>query len=304
MVRFIKQKFDNATLDSLADFICGDETTKYPEYRSSSYLTRFFNNVGIDASHDGSTRKWWVLEMLKQMNDQNLNDLEKVVLRLVDIREYKADMTKLEMATKSMNNILFMENMKIEFSGKDPFIVSVKESKKPIIDNINNTLPNEEEFLKKDFESNDIAKLGLDSVIELVLKERIKESRQCIAHKAPLSSIFMAGSSLEGLLLGVASKYPKEFNQANSSPKDKDGKMKAFQNWTLENFINTAHETGFLGLDVKKFSHALRDFRNYIHPFEQAVSGFTPDEHTAKICLQVLNSAISDLIKAVQSKNT
>ena len=44
--------------------------------------------------------------------------------------------------------------------------------------------------------------------------------------------------------------------------------------------------------DVKKFSHSLRDFRNYIHPFEQLCSRFIPDEHTAKICLQVFQAAI------------
>ena len=50
-----------------------------------------------------------------------------------------------------------------------------------------------------------------------------------------------------------------------------------------------------LKLDVKKFSHELRDFRNYIHPYEQLASKFTPDKHTAEICLQVLKAAIADL---------
>ncbi|MCY4317652.1 MAG: hypothetical protein OXE76_00405, partial [Alphaproteobacteria bacterium] len=50
-----------------------------------------------------------------------------------------------------------------------------------------------------------------------------------------------------------------------------------------------------LKLDVKKFSHGLRDFRNYIHPYEQMVSGFTPDEHTAKVCFQVLRAALESL---------
>ena len=44
--------------------------------------------------------------------------------------------------------------------------------------------------------------------------------------------------------------------------------------------------------DVKKFSHALRDFRNYIHPYQQMSIGFQPDEHTARICFQVLKAAL------------
>lgn len=39
----------------------------------------------------------------------------------------------------------------------------------------------------------------------------------------------------------------------------------------------------------------LRDFRNYIHPYEQWSSGFNPDEHTALISWQVLKAAIHDL---------
>jgi hypothetical protein len=50
-----------------------------------------------------------------------------------------------------------------------------------------------------------------------------------------------------------------------------------------------------LTLDVKKFSHGLRDFRNFIHPHEQMASGFTPDQHTAEICFQVLKAALATL---------
>ena len=68
--------------------------------------------------------------------------------------------------------------------------------------------------------------------------------------------------------------------------------MRKFHEWSLADFINVAKEVGLLKDDVQKFSHALRDFRNYIHPFEQVTSGFTPTMHTAKICLQVLKVAI------------
>ena len=58
------------------------------------------------------------------------------------------------------------------------------------------------------------------------------------------------------------------------------------------------HESlDLVGEDVKKFSHALRDFRNYIHPFQQMASQFNPDQHTAKICWQVLQAAITQLSK-------
>lgn len=299
MATFLKKKLDSSTLDALADFICGDDGEKYPEYRSSGYLTRFFQNININATHDGSTRKWWVLELLKQLT---LDDLEKVVLRLLDIKEYKADRTKLEMAAKAMNNILFMENMSVAFQGRDPVLNFLTESSNPIVNITDTENDSEEEFLKKEFEENDIFKLGLDGTIESILKERILESRQCLQHKSPLSSVIMAGSTLEGILFGIAIKYPKEFQSAGASPKDKSGKVLPLPEWKLTGLIDVAYELGVIGLDVKKFGHALRDFRNYIHPYEQSVSKFSPDSHTAKICLQVLNASIASSIKWVMDK--
>ena len=35
------------------------------------------------------------------------------------------------------------------------------------------------------------------------------------------------------------------------------------------------------------------DFGNYMHPYEQLVSHFTPDEHTATVCYQVLKAALA-----------
>lgn len=155
----------------------------------------------------------------------------------------------------------------------------------------------EEEFLDKDFEEIPIEKIGLSDSLVKIIKERIQEIQSGIRYKTSLSVIFLCGSSLEGILLGVASNNPTLFNQAKASPKDKMGKVFPLYKWSLSNFIDVANEIGFVGLDVKKFSHALRDFRNYIHPYEQWNSGFSPDHYTAKISWQVLKAAIDDLSK-------
>jgi hypothetical protein len=155
----------------------------------------------------------------------------------------------------------------------------------------------EDEFLNRDFKDVSIDKLKLDGTVSIILQQRVDEIRKCLNAKAPLSVIFLCGSTLEGILLGIASGKAKEFNQAVGSPKDNAGKVKFFQDWCLSDFINVARELNLLGEDVKKFSHALRDFRNYIHPYQQMSSNFNPDEHTAKICWQVLQTAIIQLSK-------
>ena len=96
-------------------------------------------------------------------------------------------------------------------------------------------------------------------------------------------------------MLGAAQSNPAGFNRANASPKSDDGTVRKFPDWTLASFIDVACEIGVLKPDVKKFSHGLRDYRNYIHPYEEMVSGFTPDEHTAKVCFQVLKAALASV---------
>lgn len=152
----------------------------------------------------------------------------------------------------------------------------------------------EQEFLHRQYQNISIKKLTIDPNLVPVLESRLAEAQHCLT-SAPLATIFLCGSILEGILLGVALQSPKEFNQAANSPKDKDNKVKQFQEWSLAQFIDVAHELGALKLDVKKFSHGLRDFRNYIHPYQQLLSKFTPDKHTAEICMQVLKAAIADL---------
>ena len=128
-----------------------------------------------------------------------------------------------------------------------------------------------------------------------MLEERLKEIKKALKSDSPLSVLFLAGSTLEGVLLGVALKNPRKFNQSKSAPKTKDGKIKQFHEWTLNNFIDVACDVSVLKEDVKKFSHSLREFRNYIHPYAQVSSGFSPSKHTAKISWQVLNAAIHQL---------
>ena len=150
-------------------------------------------------------------------------------------------------------------------------------------------------FLSEDFAIPDLHKLPVASPVADIIRARLEEAQSCLRVGAHLSVIFQCGSVLEAILLGVAQDDPEKFNQSTSSPKQDDGKVKPFRKWTLSELINVAHDIGLLKTDVQKFSHILRDFRNYIHPYEQMVSKFNPDEHTAKMCFQVLKAALADV---------
>lgn len=64
-------EFKQRTLMQLADMICGNNAkdgkpTPF-RYRSSSYLTEFFRDCDTDFAHDGTTRNYWVADVLKQI---------------------------------------------------------------------------------------------------------------------------------------------------------------------------------------------------------------------------------------------
>ncbi|PRZ34789.1 hypothetical protein CLV47_12321 [Antricoccus suffuscus] len=66
-------RFRRRNSEALADLICGnhDPTAEaepsYFPYRSSSYITEFFQELDTDWAHDGSTRHRWVADVLESM---------------------------------------------------------------------------------------------------------------------------------------------------------------------------------------------------------------------------------------------
>jgi hypothetical protein len=63
-------KWKNRNLRELADLICGNGEPNKPSYfryRSSSYLTEFFEDCDLEFAHDGSTRWTWVVSRLEEV---------------------------------------------------------------------------------------------------------------------------------------------------------------------------------------------------------------------------------------------
>ena len=152
-----------------------------------------------------------------------------------------------------------------------------------------------EGFLREEFALPKIGKLPVEPAVVPIIEGRVAEVQRALHAGAYLSVVMLCGSILEGVLLGSAQKEPARFNRSAASPKGPDGKVRRFQDWTLAHFIDVASDIGILKPDIRKFSHGLREFRNYIHPYEQLVSGFTPDEHTATVCFQVLKAALASV---------
>ena len=68
------------TIEALAELICGGSSSGFGgreygdpnfPYRSGSYLTTFFrDDCELEYAHGGETRKWWVIGVLNELNDE------------------------------------------------------------------------------------------------------------------------------------------------------------------------------------------------------------------------------------------
>jgi len=284
------------TLECLREMI--NERT---EYRSGPKIIQFFNALGFNDSYGQGFPSRWIFtdDHLSKIN--GTPKIDECVKRVFAPINFIGRMGELDQLLSDFNQYLAFDKWRIEREGAELHLrrlakVEVQEPPSP--------KQREDNFLQRDFSDVRFDGLGLEPSVLAVLEQRVKEIEKCYSSRSPLAVILLAGSTLEGVLLGIATCHPQAFNSASASPKDMSGKVRPFQSWTLNSFIDVSRELQLIEHDTHKFSHALRDFRNYIHPFEQLASGFSPREHTAKICLQVLKAASHDLRQNISRLRT
>jgi hypothetical protein len=128
----------------------------------------------------------------------------------------------------------------------------------------------------------DFSKLISDPSMQTILEKRWTECVTCVLHGAPLAATVMIGGLLEGLLLA---RINREANKAPvftaaAAPKDRQAKTLPLKDWTLQDYIDVAHELRWITVAAKDVGVVLRDYRNYIHPQKElshGVSLTTPD---------------------------
>ncbi|MGO2277190.1 MULTISPECIES: hypothetical protein [unclassified Psychrobacter] len=264
------------------------------EYRSGPQLVRLFNGLGFnDIYGQGFPARWeYTDEKLKAINGSP--QISRCIKELFNPANFIECLEDLDKHIAVFNKYIAFDKWKVVRNGANIDFeqldqIEVQEPLRP------NQTTTENQFLSREFSNVSVRKIGLEGMVSEVIEGRIKEIERCYSSEAYLSVIIVAGSTLEGIFLGLANQYPRHFNTAKSSPKNKSGKVHELSKWSLSSFIDVAYELGLVQHDIQRFSHTLRDFRNYIHPHQQMSVGFNPREDTAKICLHVLKAAIQEV---------
>lgn len=283
------------SIEKLRIIINGDDTT---DYKSGPNLVGFFNKLGFDDYYGPGFPSRWIFTEHKLNEINGTNKLENCIKAIFAVNNYIGRIDYLDSLISEFNQYLAFDKLKVVRDNEK--ILIEKLDRIIISSNKEQSNISENEFLQLVFDKS-IDDIRLDYNITEILKIRMIEAESNMKVGCSLSAIILIGSIAEGILLGVATKYPRIFNMANSAPTNRnDGRVKPFNAWTLNNLIEVAYELDIIHEDVKKFSHVLREFRNYIHPYQQLCSKFNPDIDTAAICLQVLKALIAQVSEYVK----
>ncbi len=114
------------------------------------------------------------------------------------------------------------------------------------------------------------SKLAPDPDMQDILLRRWDETLLCMNGGAHLAATVMMGGLLEALLLArvnlESNKAP--IFTAHAAPK-KAGTTLHLKEWGLKDYIDVAHELGWITKSAKDVGEVLRDWRNYIHPHKE-----------------------------------
>lgn len=127
-------KFKRRNLERLDDLVCGNlgsdmpgptEEPRYFPYRSSMYITEFFDEMGTEHVHDGSTRNRWIADVIEGMlNEPHEGDAHppEIFCRLIDHLMSPADAhnegVDRSNAMRQLNDVLAREGFEA-FYGED-----------------------------------------------------------------------------------------------------------------------------------------------------------------------------------------
>jgi len=144
-------------------------------------------------------------------------------------------------------------------------------------------------------------KLVADPSMAAILERRWRETGICRQHGAHLAATVMMGALLEALLLARVNRLadPAPVFRAKTSPKDRAGKAIPLKEWTLQHYLDVAHELGWITRSAKDVGEVLRDYRNYVHPEKERRHGITLGPRDTTMFWTVFQSLAEQILASV-----
>jgi hypothetical protein len=147
----------------------------------------------------------------------------------------------------------------------------------------------------------DFARLLKDPVLLQILARRWKETQLCINAGADLAATVMMGGLLEGIFLARIHAMPSQApaHKAKASPKNSAGQTKSLSDWTLNDYLEVAHELGWIGTPTRDVSAVIRDYRNLIHPQQEQAEKITLTPQDCLMFWSVFAAVTAEVINSI-----
>ena len=138
-----------------------------------------------------------------------------------------------------------------------------------------------------------------DTNMQAILARRWQEVVICVHAGAPLAATVMMGGILEGLLLARINQLLEKAPvfKAAAAPKDKSGNPLRLNEWGLKNYIDVAHELGWISKTTKDIGEVVRDYRNFIHPHKEHSHNIVLSGDDARMMWEVAKNVARQILK-------
>jgi hypothetical protein len=135
------------------------------------------------------------------------------------------------------------------------------------------------------------------SDLRSIIERDYAEIPACLATGAWKAATVMCGSVMEAVLFDALLGRAQNAKQCEKAPKDKGGKViDDLGHWSLKSMIEVAIELKMLrGETMGLTSHAVREYRNLIHPAAEVRKGITAEKEEAKAAKAALDLIIKQL---------
>jgi hypothetical protein len=270
---------DPKTVERLARIIVDIDG---PYNRTGRELEQLLRHAGWKnhAEYDGSSRIVWLTEQITERSEQR-DDIERLLCRICDPLEYDEGPAAAEVFRQVVNEILRPEQLEVSNVAGRPVIAELR------ADGTTSTHAEPHDLDKR------IRQLLSDERSADVLLGRITEARICHRGGAYTMAVIAIGSFVEGLLYTLLTE--RDEDASNHLFVNQDGDLVKNTRPPLVMLINTAHRNGWIQFDAMKFMHAVRDFRNFIHPRQELIDLPAFDNDSVGLCWTPVHAMLNDL---------
>ncbi|KZM75556.1 hypothetical protein [Nocardia terpenica] len=282
-------QLDPRTVDRLAEVIVdigGPYERKGYELEALLQRARW----EVTPIYDGSPRVEWLRDQLEARQEYP-GEVERLLCRVCDPIEYDDGVLIAEEIRAAVNERLAPEHLAITLVSGRPVLGAVQ------------TAGQDPTFAEPPDLQQRLAALVSDQETVHVLMGRVEETRICVAGGAYRMATIGIGTFIEGLLLAVLLERDEDLRRngfpdvrRRTLPGKRDPNKRTSADWvSLELLIDTAYDKNWVQLDATAFAHAVRDFRNFIHPRKEITEQPRFDADTVMLCWGPVQALMNDL---------